>query len=41
MRNRFRWFGHAKKKYVDYLVRRVDEIENSHVTRDIGRPRKL
>ena len=30
------WFGH-----VDYVVKRVDEIENSHITRDIRRLRKI
>ena len=34
--NRFMWFGH-----VDYVVKRVDEIENSHITRDIRRLRKI
>jgi len=38
--NRFRWFGHAEKKPVDSIVRRVYQIEDSHITRDIGRPKR-
>jgi len=40
MENRFRWFGHVERKPVDSIVRRVDQIENGHITRGIGRPRR-
>ena len=40
MENRFRWFGHVERKHVDYVVRRVDQIEDSHITRVIGKPRQ-
>jgi hypothetical protein len=38
--NRFRWFGQVERKPVDSIVRRVDQIEDSHITRGIGRPRR-
>jgi hypothetical protein len=41
MKNRFRLFGHVERKHVDYVVRKIDEIENNHITRDIRRPRKI
>ena len=40
MENRFRWFGHVERKHVDSIVRRVDQIEDSHIIRGIGRPRR-
>ena len=36
--NRLRWFGHVERRPVDAVVRRVDQMEDSHVKR--GRPRK-
>jgi len=38
--NRLRWFGHVERRPVDAVVRRVDQIEESHVKRGNGRPRK-
>jgi hypothetical protein len=40
VQNRFRWFGHVERKSVDSIVRRVYQIEDSHITRVIGRPRR-
>jgi len=37
--NCLRWFGHVKRKPVDYVVRRVDQMEDSQITRGRGRPR--
>ena len=36
--NRFKWFEHVEWKPVDSIVRRVNQIENSHITRGIRRP---
>ena len=36
--NRFKWFGHVEWKLVDSIVRRVNQIEDSHITRGIRRP---
>ena len=38
--NRLRWFGHVERRPVDAVVRRVDQMEESHVKRGRGRPRK-
>jgi len=38
--NRLRWFGHVDRRPVDAVVRRVDQMEESHVKRGRGRPRK-
>ena len=38
--NRLRWFAHVEKRLVDAVVRRVDQIEESHVKRCRGRPKK-
>jgi hypothetical protein len=38
--NKFRCFGYVERKPIDSLVRRVDNIEDSYVTRGIRRPRK-
>jgi len=37
--NRFRWFEHVERKHVD-SIRIVEQIEDSHITRGIGRPRR-
>jgi hypothetical protein len=34
------WFGHVERRHVDSLVRRVDQIGHSHITRGRGRPRR-
>lgn len=31
--NRFRWFGRVERRYVDSIVRRVDQMEDSQITR--------
>jgi len=38
--NRFRWFGQVERNPVDSIIRRLDQIEDSHITRGIGRPRR-
>ncbi|XP_058787552.1 uncharacterized protein LOC131661910 isoform X1 [Vicia villosa] len=38
--NKLRWFGHVKRRHVDYVIRRVDRIEINQSTRRIGRSRK-
>jgi len=38
--NRFRWFGHVERRPVDAVVRIVDQMEESHVKRGRGRPKK-
>jgi len=38
--NRFRWFEHVERKPVDSIVRIVNQIKDSHITRGIGRPRR-
>jgi hypothetical protein len=37
--NRLRWFEHVER-FVDSVLRRVDQMEFSRITRDRGRPRK-
>jgi len=37
--NRFKWFDHVERRLVNSVVRRVDQIEDSHITR--GRPREI
>lgn len=31
--NRLRWFEHVEKRSVNYVVRRVDQMEKSQITR--------
>jgi len=38
--NRLRWFGHVERKPIDSVVRRPDQMEDNHITRGRGRPRK-
>jgi hypothetical protein len=38
--NKLRWFGYVERRPVDSVVRRVDQMEDSQITRDRGRPRK-
>lgn len=38
---RIRWFGHGERRLVDYIVRRVQQIDGSQTARGRGRPRKL
>jgi len=35
-----RWFRRVELRLVDFLVRRVDQMEGSPISRDICRPRK-
>jgi len=37
--NRFRWFDRVERRLVDFVVRRVDQIEDSQIIR--GRPREV
>jgi hypothetical protein len=37
---RLRWFGHVERRLMDFLVRRVDQMEGSWITGGRGRPRK-
>ena len=39
MENRFRWFRHVRRKHVDSIVIRLDQVEDSQITRGIRRPR--
>jgi len=34
------WFGHIERRLVDYVVRIVNQMEGSQITRGRGRPRK-
>jgi len=38
--NRLRWFGHVKRRLVDTVVRRVDQMEENQAKRGSVRPRK-
>lgn len=40
IRARLRWFGHVERKYVDYVVKRLDEIEGNLIARGRERPKK-
>jgi hypothetical protein len=40
VKNRVRWFGHVERRPIDYVVRRVDHMEDSQIPRGRGRPRK-
>jgi len=35
-----KWFGHVERRPVDAVVSRVDQMEESHVKRGRGRPKK-
>jgi len=35
-----RWSGHVERRLVDSVVRRVDKMKISQITRGRGRPRK-
>jgi len=37
---RFRWFVHVERRPMDYVVRRVDQVKGSQITRGRVRPRK-
>jgi hypothetical protein len=37
---RLRWFGHVERRHVDFVVRRVDQIEGSQIIRGRGSPGK-
>jgi hypothetical protein len=37
---RLKWFVHVERRHMDYVVRRVDEMEMSQITRGRGRHRK-
>lgn len=39
--NRFRWFGHVERRSVNFMVRRVDQMERSHTARGRRRLRKI
>jgi hypothetical protein len=38
--NRLRWFRHLERKLLDFVVRTVDQMEDSQITRDRWRLRK-
>lgn len=40
MENRLSWFGHVERRLVDYVVKRIDQMEKSQTTRSGGRLRK-
>jgi len=37
---RLRWFGHVERRLADTVVRRVDQMNDSQITRGRGRPIK-
>jgi len=37
---RLRWFEHVERRHVNAVVRRVDQMEGTQITRGRGRPRK-
>jgi hypothetical protein len=37
---RHRWFRHVERRLVDSVIRRIDQMERSQITRGRGRPRK-
>ena len=39
--NGFRWFEYVKRRHVDFVVRRVDQMDDSQITRGKGRSRKI
>ena len=38
--SRFRLFGYVRRRFVEVLVRKVDQMEDSPISRVGGRPRK-
>jgi len=34
------WFGHAKRRHVNYVIRRIYQMKDSQITRERGRTRK-
>jgi len=38
---RLRWFGNVERRPVDFVVRRVDQMDGSQITRGRGRPREI
>lgn len=40
MENKLRWFGHAERISLDFVVRRVDQMEKGQIIRDRGRSKK-
>jgi len=41
--SRLSWFGHVERKHLDFVVRRLDQVEGSQtqITRTTGRPTTL
>jgi hypothetical protein len=37
---RLGWFEHVERRIVDFVARRVNQMEGSRITRGVGRPRK-
>jgi len=37
---RLKWFGYVERRHVDYVVRRVDQMQGSQITRGRWRSRK-
>lgn len=37
---RLRWFEHVDRRIVDFVARRVNQMEGSQITRGVGRPRQ-
>ncbi|KAL4328293.1 hypothetical protein AHAS_Ahas13G0185600 [Arachis hypogaea] len=38
--SRLRWFGHVRRKPIEYPVKRVDEMEDGQGVKGRGRPKK-
>lgn len=37
---RHMWYEHVEKRHISYVVRIINQMERSHITRDISRPTK-
>lgn len=40
METQFRWFGHIERRPVDFIVKRINKMEDSEITIGRGRSRK-
>lgn len=34
---RLKWFGHVERKYVYFVIKRIDQMENSHTKIEIDK----
>lgn len=40
MENRLRWFGRVERRLLDFVVRRIYQMERGQIVRGRGRPKK-